>query len=74
MRAFSRDFAEALDVNTDNEELHSALTTYLEKIDTKDSLALLQRFKLVITTEINEQTPCTRFRKGTQWDEKKRSL
>ena len=73
-KPFSSDFAEALAisaVNTDNEELHSALTTYLKKIDTKDSLALLQRFKLVITTEINEKyANTTRFRRGTRWDAK----
>ena len=72
-KPFSSDFAESLvmsAVNTDNEELHSAITTYLKAINTKDSLALLKLFKLVITTEINNNyANTTRFRRGTRWDE-----
>ena len=72
-KPFSSDFAEALAmsaVNTDNEELHSALTTYLETINTKDSLDLLKLFNLIISTVINEKyANTTRFRRGTRWDE-----
>ena len=72
-KPFSSDFAEALvmsAVDTDNEELHSALTSYLEMINTQESLDLLKFFKLVKNTDINEKYEnTTRFRRGTTWDE-----
>ena len=46
-KPFSNDFAKALvmsSINTDNEELHTAITTYLQAINTEDSLDLLKFF------------------------------
>ena len=72
-KPYSSDFAEALTVsvaNSDNEELHSALSTYLQTINTKDSHDLLKFLKLAKHTDFDEKySNVTRFRRGTQWDE-----
>ena len=57
-------------INTDNEELHTAITTYLQAINTEDSLDLLKFFTFAKSTNYEEQyTNTTRFQRGTRWDE-----
>ena len=72
-KPYSSDFAEALTVsvaNSDNEELRSALATYLLTINSDDSQDLLKFLKLAKHTDFHEKiSNITRFRRGTQWDE-----
>ena len=72
-KPYSHDFTEALvmsAVNIDNEELHSALTTYLQTINTRDSYDLLKFLKLAKPTDLDEKhANATRFCRGKQWDD-----
>ena len=70
---YSSDFVEALVMSalgTENEELNTAIITYLQAINTDDSLQLLKLFKFSETKDFNEKyLNTTRFRRGTRWDE-----
>ena len=57
----------AVSVNVENEELYSALSSYLKAVGTKDSLDLLQFLKLAKKEERFDNT--TRVRRGTTWNE-----
>ena len=69
---YSSDFIEALvmtALGTENEELHTALKTYLQAINTDDSMELLNLFKYATTKDFDaKDLNTTRFRRGTQWD------
>ena len=71
-KAYTHDLAKslvALTVNTDNEELHSTLHSYLKAIGTEESLELLQLMRAAKADETFGNT--TRFRRGTtKWDKK----
>ena len=69
---YSSDFAEALvalAMNIPNEELHSALSEYLNGVNTPESLELLQILKFHRNADFFEdKSNTTRFRRGTTWD------
>ena len=72
-KPYSSDFAEALvmsSVHIEDEELHDAITTYLQSINTDSSRDLLKFFKFAKMANYDAKySNTTRFRRGTQWDE-----
>ena len=70
---YSSDFVQALvmaALGTENEELHTALTTYLQTVHTDESVELLRLFKFAETKDFDEKyANATRFRRGSTWDE-----
>ena len=70
---YSSDFVQALVMavlGTENEELHTALTSYLQEVHTDESLELLRLFKFAETKDFDEKyANATRFRRGSQWDQ-----
>ena len=70
---YSSDFVQALvmaALGTENEELHTALTTYLQAVHTDESRELLRLFKFAKTKDFDEKyANATRFRRGSTWDE-----
>ena len=73
-KPYSNDLADALvllAITIDNEELHSALSSYLKIINTQHSLHLLQVLKIRESTGYTRNdVNSTRYRRGTTWDEK----
>ena len=71
-KTYSKSLAEALvahSMNTDNHDLHTALSSYLHSIGTEDSLSLLQFMHLVKAQASNKVSNVTRLKRGTtQWD------
>ena len=70
-KPYSRDIAEALveiSLSLNNEELHSALITYLRAINTPETQELLQVLKFHGTPDSQNTT---RLRRGSDWDENK---
>ena len=72
-KPYSTDFAEALvtsSIHIEDEELHDAITTYLQSINTDSSRNLLKFFKFAKMANYDAKySNTTRFRRGTQWDE-----
>ena len=72
-KPYSSDFAEALvtsSIHIEDEELHDAITTYLQSINTDSSRDLLKFFKFAKMENYDAKySNTTRFRRGTQWDE-----
>ena len=72
-KPYSSDFAEALvtsSIHIEDEELHDAITTYLQSINTDSSRDLLKFFKFAKMADYDAKySNATRFRRGTQWDE-----
>ena len=70
---YSSDFVQDLvmaALGTENEELHTALTSYLQAVHTDESVELLRLFKFAETKDFDEKyANATRFRRGSQWDE-----
>ena len=70
---YSNEFAEALVISAldiENEELHSALISYLQTIKTKSSKDLLQILQFAKAQKFHENyTNMTRFRRGSEWDD-----
>ena len=70
-KPYSRDITEALvelSLSLNNEELHSALITYLRAINTPETQELLQVLKFHGTPD---SQITTRLRRGSDWDENK---
>ena len=72
-KTYSKDLAEplaALSLNVNNDELHSALSSYLHAIGTEDSLDLLQFVKMAKAGRSEDtHTNITRIRRGKTWDQ-----
>ena len=70
---YSSDLVQALvmyALGTENEELHTALTSYLQAVHTDESLELLKLSEFGKTKDFDEKyTNATRVRRGTKWDE-----
>ena len=74
-KPYSRDITEVLvemSLHLNNEELHSALITYLRAINTPETQELLQVLKFHGTPDSYSTYPnATRLRRGSDWDENK---
>ena len=72
-KPYSSDFAEALvtsSIHIEDEELHDAITTYLQSINTDSSKDLLKFFKFAKTENYDAKySNTTRFRRGTKWND-----
>lgn len=72
-KPYSSDLAEALVVsalNIDDKELHAAIITYLQSINSDNSRDLLEFFTFAkMSNHDTKYSNTTRFRRGTQWDE-----
>ena len=72
-KPYSRDLTEslvALSTNVDDEEFHSSLRSYLNAVDTEDSLELLQFMNLVKASKAEQNFNTTRFQRGTKWNQR----